>query len=121
MKKIASYTCRGSITGNGNAGVALPTERIALFDGSFQSAYKVKSFKLLTFDAESYGIAVSQMKDIVRLKTYMTDADDLVRARTMIVNHDIVGQITLRARLVQGPIPIGLREDRYCITFWELI
>ncbi len=72
-------------------------------------------------DAETFGIAVSQAKDIVRLKTYLTDADDLVRAKTIIVNYDIVGQMKLRARLIRGPIPVGLREDRYCISFWELI
>jgi len=72
-------------------------------------------------DAATFGIAVSQAKDIVRLKTYLTDADDIIRARTVIVNYDIIGQMKMRVRLLQGPIPVGLREDRYCISFWELI
>ena len=72
-------------------------------------------------DAVNFGIAISQKKGIVRLKTYLTEADDLTRARTVIVNHDIVSQMKLRVKLIQGPIPVGLREDRYCISFWELI
>ena len=72
-------------------------------------------------DAKNYGVAISQASDIVRLKTYLTDADDLMRAKTIVVNHDIVDQMRMRVRMIQGPIPVGLREDRYCISFWELI
>jgi len=72
-------------------------------------------------DAENFGISITQRKGIVRLKTYLTEADDLARAKTVIVNHDIVAQMKLKVRLIQGPIPVGLREDRYCISFWELL
>lgn len=72
-------------------------------------------------DAEDFGIAVAQKKDIVRLKTYLTEADDLIRAKTLIVNYDIADQAKFRVKLLQNPIPVGLREDRYCISFWELI
>jgi hypothetical protein len=72
-------------------------------------------------DAENFGIAVSQRKGIVRLKTYLTEADDLARARVVFVNHDIASSINLEIKLIQGPNPVGLREDRYCISFWELI
>ncbi len=72
-------------------------------------------------DAEKYGISVEKQKGIVRLKTYLTEADDLRRARTVLSNYDIAAQMQLRVKLVAGPIPVGLREDRYCISFWELI
>lgn len=72
-------------------------------------------------DAKNFGIAVSQTKGVVRFKTYLTEADDLSRARTAIANKDISDQMKLRVKLIQGPIPVGLREDRYCISFWELI
>jgi len=72
-------------------------------------------------DAENHGISLSQGKGIVRLKTYLTNADDLSRARTALVNHDIVDQMKLKVKLLEGPIPVGLREDRYCISFWELL
>jgi len=72
-------------------------------------------------DASDYGISVSHRKGVVRLKTYLTEADDLARAKTVVVNHDIVDQMKLKVRLIQGPIPVGLRDDRYCISFWELM
>jgi len=72
-------------------------------------------------DAENFGIALTQKKGIVRLKTFLTEADDLRRARTVLVNHDIVDKMKLRMRLIKGPTPVGLQVDRYCISFWELI
>lgn len=72
-------------------------------------------------DFENFGISVSNNKGIVRLKTFLTECDDLSRAKTVIVNNDIVSQMKLKVKLVQGPIPVGLREDRYCISFWELL
>lgn len=72
-------------------------------------------------EAEDFGIAASKQKGIVRLKTFLTEADDLKRARTIIVNHDIADRMKLTMRLIRGPTPVGLREDRYCISFWELI
>lgn len=72
-------------------------------------------------DAKNFGISITQKKGIVRLKTFLTLADDLKRARTVLVNHDIVDKMKLRMRLVKGPTPVGLREDRYCISFWELL
>ncbi len=72
-------------------------------------------------DAKNFGISISQKSGIVRFKTFLTEADDLIRARTVIANHDIAGQMKLKVKLIQGPIPVGLREDRYCISFWELI
>lgn len=72
-------------------------------------------------DAADYGIAVLQRKGIVRFKTFLTEADDLIRAKTITAEFDIVSQLRLRVKLIKGPIPVGLREDRYCISFWELI
>jgi len=72
-------------------------------------------------DAEKFGVSISQKKGVVRFKTFLTEADDLLRARTAVANKDIEDQMKLRVRLLQGPIPVGLRERRYCISFWELI
>ena len=72
-------------------------------------------------DAKNFDIAVTKNHGLVRLKTFLTEADDLKRAKTVIVNHDIADKMKLRMRLVKGPTPVGLREDRYCISFWELV
>ena len=72
-------------------------------------------------DAADYGLSLSDHKGIVRIKTFLTEYKDLVRAETAIVNHDIADIANFRVKLIRGPIPVGLREDRYCISFWELL
>lgn len=72
-------------------------------------------------EAEDFGISVSDHKGVVRLKTYLTHMASLMRTETAIVNYDIRDIIKMRVRKVKGPIPVGLREDRYCISFWELL
>lgn len=72
-------------------------------------------------DAENFGISVSNHKDIVRLKTYLYNFDRLKRAKFAITNYDIMNMIKLKVKLIQEPILVGLRESRYCISFWELI
>jgi hypothetical protein len=136
MKKIASYTCRGSITGNGNAGVALPTERIALFDGSFQSAYKVKSFKLLTFDAESYGILHTTFGTLGGSNLGLTQdaADNTQIAWTSAPTNGIVGSaivdednlivedlfVTLASgKSANGKVSYIIEMEKYSITDWQ--
>lgn len=39
MKKIGTYTCRGTVPGDG-------TERITLFDGRFDTAYRLVEFRI---------------------------------------------------------------------------
>jgi len=68
-----------------------------------------------------YGISVSDNKDIIRLKTFKTFYKDLVRAKTAIVHKDIQGIIKFRVRRIGQPHLVGLRNSRYCISFWELI
>lgn len=72
-------------------------------------------------ELRNYDISVSRYTNIVRLKTFLTDADDLVRAKTAIIDYDISSMFVQRVRMLRGPIPVGLREDRYCITFWEIL
>lgn len=72
-------------------------------------------------DAKRYGISVSDHKDIVRFKTYLYNFDELKRASFAIANYDIMSMVKLKVRLIQEPILVGLRESRYCISFWEMI
>ena len=80
-----------------------------------------KALKWNPKEAANYGLTLSDSKGIVRIKTFLTEFDDLKRAITVIANHDMDSIAKLRVRLVKGPIPVGLREDRYCISFWELL
>ena len=72
-------------------------------------------------DSENYGISTADYKSIVRFKTYLYNFDDLVRAKFAISNYAIINLVTLRVRCIKQPIIVGLREDRYCISFWELV
>ncbi len=72
-------------------------------------------------DAVNYGISIQDRKDTVRFKTYLTHFHDIARAKTAIANYAIMNTTKLIVRLVRGPIMVGLRESRYCISFWELI
>jgi len=60
MKKVGTFTARGSVQGNNALSTGLPTQKIDLFDGKFNTAYKVLEFKVLTMDAESYGILATE-------------------------------------------------------------
>jgi hypothetical protein len=71
-------------------------------------------------EALNFGISVEKRDGVVRLKAFLSDAPDLVRCKYAVVNHDIENILRLRVRLIQGPIPVGLREDRFCISFWEM-
>jgi len=72
-------------------------------------------------EIENYGISIKRIDSIVRLKTYLTEMDDLMRADSAIVDRDIEGLTKLEVRKIRNPVPMGLREDRYCVSFWELI
>lgn len=72
-------------------------------------------------EAANYGLTISDSRGVVRIKTFLTEFDDLRRAVTVVANHDMDSIAKLRVKLVKGPIPVGLREDRYCISFWELL
>jgi hypothetical protein len=72
-------------------------------------------------DCHKYGVSVADPSAIVRTKGMLADAPAIMRASTAIINADIEDEMRLRVRRLRGPIPVGLREDRYAITFWELV
>lgn len=72
-------------------------------------------------DSRKYGISLSNHKSVVRIKTFITEADDLIRAKTAIADYQEIETTIARVRLIKNPIPVGLQESRYCISFWELI
>jgi len=72
-------------------------------------------------EIKNYGITTTKYNGIIRLKAFLEDCDDLIRAKTAIIDYDIIGNFKFRAKLIKGPTPVGLREDRYCVSFWELV
>jgi hypothetical protein len=72
-------------------------------------------------DAADYGISVTRGKNIVRFKTYLYNFDDIVRSQFAISNYSIRDMVKLKVKLIKDPIISGLREDRYCVSFWEMV
>lgn len=72
-------------------------------------------------DYDSGGVDVATPQAVVRTKCLLSDAALISRASTAIVNAEAQDLMRMRVRRLRGPIPVGLREDRYAITFWELI
>lgn len=69
----------------------------------------------------NYKISVTKNDGIVRLKTFLTDCSDIIRAKEAIIDHDIEQTFKLRVRLIKGPTPVGLRQDRFCVSYWQLL
>lgn len=57
-------------------------------------------------------------KTIVRLKTYMTDVPALRRCKYIVPNYDSEGIFSTKFTLLRGPLPKGLGEDRYSVSYW---
>lgn len=72
-------------------------------------------------ELNAYGISVSDEVDVVMFKTYAYNFDDISRAKTAYSNSDIINIKRFLVRLIKEPTLVGLRESRYCISFWELI
>lgn len=62
---------------------------------------------------------IEKGQNIVRIKTFLTNLDDLTRAQYVIPSYDARKYVQAKYKLLREPIPIGLQEDRYCVTFWE--
>lgn len=72
-------------------------------------------------DSQKYNISLQDYQGLVRLKTYAYNFSSLTQARTALVNHEISDIAKLQVKLVKFPILTGLRDSRYCISFWELL
>jgi hypothetical protein len=73
-------------------------------------------------DFETYGTVVQDPQSVIRLKTFATNIADLTRCEHIeypVVDGDS-GILAHKYRLVRGIIPIGLRDDKYCVSFWTL-
>jgi len=68
-----------------------------------------------------FGISVQKDSEIVKLKTLVDNAADIKRAKIAIIDRQIIDIVKYQARLIKGPYPLGLRKDRYCISFWRTI
>lgn len=64
---------------------------------------------------------IDQPDGILRIKTYLTHLSKLQRAEYIIPHIESLAMLNSKYRKVGEPIPIGLKYDRYCISYWERI
>jgi len=72
-------------------------------------------------EISKFGISVQKDSEIVKIKTLIDNAANIKRARMAIIDRQVVDTVKYQAKLIKGPYPLGLREDRYCISFWRTI
>lgn len=72
-------------------------------------------------DFQDYGPKVNDPKSIVRLKTYLKDVPDILRCEYMTPSAETIDILHKHYRLLREPIPFGLREEKYAISYWNRI
>lgn len=70
-------------------------------------------------DFQRFNLKIDNPQNIVRLKTKVIDLPDLQRCDFITVNDDEDGDISRRYKLLRLPIPIGLGQNKYGITYFE--
>lgn len=53
--------------------------------------------------------------------SFMSDMPKLVRAKQLIVHKDIKDLKEMRFERIGEPIPMGLKQDRYCSCLWKRV
>lgn len=80
---------------------------------------------LLKFNPKDYiipkGTQIEDMNGVVRLKTFLKEVPDLKRCKYIEVSPDSSSIVYNKYRLVREPIPVGLKYDRYAISFWKMM
>lgn len=86
---------------------------------------ETKIIKVLTrhnpSDYETFGTKLRQPSDIIKIKTYVTNMPDLKRVDYIIPDINVEGYAGARYRLLREPIPRGLKNNRYAVSYWERV
>lgn len=70
-------------------------------------------------DFARFNIQINDTENVVRLKTYMTYAPSLLKCHHITLpNQELV---YTKYRLIREPTKHGLKDERYCLTYWERI
>lgn len=80
---------------------------------------------LVQFDTSNSSISLQQnvgnLAGRVRVKTLFEYADDIIRSVDAFLQPQLNSTYRIKLRKVSGPVPVGLREDRYCVSFWDIV
>jgi hypothetical protein len=72
-------------------------------------------------DFANYGINVKDAKDVMRLKHYIRFTPDILRCDYCIPSQNTKELVYAKYKLLRPPFPIGLRDEKYAISFWERV
>lgn len=72
-------------------------------------------------DYRSFGLKVEEPQDVIKIKTYITYLPDLKRCRYLIPDINVEAYTGAKYRLIREPIPRGLKNNRYCISWWTRV
>lgn len=72
-------------------------------------------------DFKRYDNRINMANNILRMKTYISELPYLKKCDYIIPDYDVKNDIFTKFKLVREPIPIGLKEDTYCISYWERV
>jgi len=72
-------------------------------------------------DYRHFGDRINFGDNVLRIKAYITDLSNLAKADFIVPNYDVINFVYSKYKLLREPIPMGLKEDRYCISYWEKI
>lgn len=72
-------------------------------------------------DFETFDTKVLKPMSILKLKCRISDIPDLKRCEYIIPSSQDQKVFDTRYSLLREPIPIGIKENIYCISYWERI
>lgn len=64
---------------------------------------------------------INEPDTIVEIKTFIENIDKLKRAEYIVPNSDSLKKIGYSFRLIREPVPQGLGDDFYCISYWQRV
>lgn len=77
---------------------------------------------LIKYNPKNYSdfdIRLNESRNVIRLKTYLSDVPDILRCEYMMPNVDSKHILYTKYTLMKEPVPVGLQKDRYAISWWE--
>lgn len=72
-------------------------------------------------DFEIKSVSVDTAEGTVRLKTFLRDVPDLLRADYIIPSSNDTNVVYQKYRMIKDPTPVGLQENFFAVSYWELI
>ena len=77
--------------------------------------------KMRPRDYDQFDISVQNPAALIKTKSFLQDVIKIQRAKDALVDIQVNDTIKVKVRRLSDPIPRGLRDTRYAVTFWERV